>query len=75
MGQSGRHGDGLYLVLGFQHQQVGDVAERQAQADDLGLCDVAGKLADVDDPRRQAGASYVTFELLAVVAIGCRSKA
>lgn len=64
----------IYLVFGFEHQQVGDVAERQAKADHLGLCDVAGKLPDVDDPRRQAGTSYVTFELLAVVAIGCMSE-
>lgn len=64
----------LYLVFGFQHQQVGDVPERQAKADHLGLCDVARKLANVDDPRWLSGTSYVTFELLAIVAICCRSK-
>lgn len=63
-----------HLVFGFEHQQVGDVSERQAEADHLGLCDVAGKLADVDDPGWQAGSSDVTFELLAVVAIGLRDE-
>lgn len=64
----------VYLVLGFEHQQVGDVSERHAEADHLRLCDVAGKLTDVDDPGWHAGTSYVTFELFAVVAIGYRGE-
>lgn len=60
----------LHLVLGFEHQQVGDVSEGQTEADHLSLCDVVGKLADVDDPGRHRGTPYVTFELLAVIAIG-----
>ena len=63
-----------HLVLGFEHQQVGGVSEGQAEADDLGLGDVVGKLADVDDSGRRPGTSYVTFELLAVVAIGYRGN-
>jgi len=58
------------LVLSFEHQQVGHVAEGEAQGDDLGLRDVAGELPDVDDPGQAPRASDVTFELLAVVAIG-----
>lgn len=64
----------FYLVFGFQHQQVGDVAERQAEADDLGLCDVDGELAYVQDPGRHVGTPQVTFELLAVIAIGYKIK-
>lgn len=60
----------LDLVLGFEQQQVGDVSEGQTEADHVSLCDVAGKLADVKDPGRHPGTSYVTFELLIVVAIG-----
>lgn len=60
----------LHLVLGFEQQQVGDVSEGQTEADHVSLCDVAGKLADVKDPGRHPGTSYVTFELLIVVAIG-----
>ena len=59
-----------YLVLPLQHQQVGDLAEGQAQADDLSLVDVVGQLAHVDDARRDPGAPGVPFELFAVVAIG-----
>lgn len=62
----------LHLVLGFEHQQVGDVAEGQTQADHLSLSNVVGKFADVENPRRPPRTSYVTFELLAVVAIGYR---
>ncbi|KAF3834759.1 hypothetical protein F7725_027317 [Dissostichus mawsoni] len=63
-----------HLVFGFEHQQVGDVSEGQTEADDLGLTDVSRELSDVDDPGRHAGASYVTFELLTVVAIGYRGQ-
>lgn len=66
--------EGPDLVLGFEHQQVGDVSERQTQADHLGLCDVTGKLADVDDPGWDPRTSYVTFELLIVVAIGYENR-
>lgn len=64
----------LNLVLGFEHQQVGDVSKGQTKADHLSLCDVAGKLADVDDPGWDPRTSYVTFELLIVVAIGCEDR-
>lgn len=60
-----------YLVLSFEHEQVGDFAKGQAQGDDLSLVDVVGELAHVDDARRDAWAPYVTFEFLAVIAIGC----
>ena len=59
------------LVFSLEHEQVGDFAKGQAQGDDLGLVDVIGELAHVDDTRRDSWAPYVTFELLAVVAIGC----
>lgn len=55
-----------HLVFGLQHQQVGHVPERQAEADHLRLRDVVGELAYVDDLGRR-----VAFELLAVAAIGC----
>lgn len=64
----------LHLVLGFEHQQVGDVSEGQTEADHLSLCDVTGKLADVDDPGWDPRTSYVTFELLIVVAIGYENR-
>lgn len=64
----------VYLVLGFEHQQIGDISEGQPQADHLGLCDVIGKFANVDDPRWHAGTSYVTFELFAVIPIGYRKE-
>lgn len=63
-----------HLVLGFEHQQVGDVSKGQTKVDHLSLCDVAGKLADVDDPGWDPGTSYVTFELLIVVAIGYEDR-
>ena len=61
-----------YLVLPLQHQQVGDLAEGQAEPDDLRLVDVVGQLAQVNDSGRHTRAPDVTFELFAVVAIGYR---
>lgn len=63
------------LVLGFEHQQVGDISKWQTQADHLSLSDVVRKLADVNDPGWHPWTSYVTFKLLAVIAIGYRRNA
>lgn len=38
-----------YLVLSFEHEQVGDFTKGQAQGDDLSLVDVVGELAHVDN--------------------------
>lgn len=58
-----------HLVFGFQHQQVGHISKRQAEADHLRLRDVIGKFAYVDNFGRR-----VAFELLTVAAIGCRGR-
>ena len=58
------------LVLPLQHQDVGDLAEGQAQGDDLGLRHLAGELADVEHAGRGALGSLLHPQLLAVAAVG-----
>lgn len=60
-----------YLVLSLQHEQIGDFAKGKAEGDDLCFVDVIGQLADMYNSGRGARTSDVTFELLAVVAVGC----
>jgi len=59
------------LVLPLQHKEVGNFPKGQPQRDDLTLSDITRQLADMDVSGRNSYAPVVTFELLAIISIGC----
>lgn len=62
-----------YLVFPFKHQQVSDFAKGNSEGDYLCFGDLSGNLPHVE---HTGGATQrpVSFELLAVVAISCRTR-
>lgn len=56
-------------MFGLEHQQVGHISKRQAEADHLRLRHVVGELTYVDDLGRR-----IAFDLLTVPAIGYEDR-
>lgn len=52
-----------YLIFAFEHEHVGDFAERYAQMYDLGFGDLVGYVAYVYHPGRLVVGSFVEFDL------------